>query len=304
MAMGKVDVSMNAGEIPIRTFGASGLRVPAIGLGAGPLGDAALDERDVESLVLRALERGVTLFDTARSYFLSEERLGRILEGRPGAILSTKVGYGVEGHADWTGACVAAGIDRALRVLRRDHVEIVHLHSCPASVLAREDVLRALDDAKSAGKIGVAAYSGEEEDLDAAIETGRFGAVQISISLCDQRSLHTRASKLAGLGVIAKRAIANAPWRYESRPDAHDVGEYWDRFRALELGSFGMSFSELSLRFAAFSAPVSTALIGTRSIAHLDVSIDAIARGPLPDVIRAAIEERWRAVAHEWRGVI
>lgn len=90
--------------IEARPLGRTGLEVSAIGLGCGPLGAPGLTERDAEALVDAALALGITLFDTAPSYGPSEERLGRTLERhRDRVVLSTKVGYGVDGVPDWTG---------------------------------------------------------------------------------------------------------------------------------------------------------------------------------------------------------
>lgn len=60
-----------------RTLGATRLRTSALGLGAGPLGDPSLPEHEVVRLVHAAIDLGIRLVDTAPSYGLSEERLGR-----------------------------------------------------------------------------------------------------------------------------------------------------------------------------------------------------------------------------------
>jgi aryl-alcohol dehydrogenase-like predicted oxidoreductase len=84
-----------------RPFGRTGLTVPSLGFGAGHVGDPALAEAEVERLLHGALDLGVTLIDTARSYGLSEERIGRHLAGRRDEfILSTKIGYGIPGYED------------------------------------------------------------------------------------------------------------------------------------------------------------------------------------------------------------
>ena len=76
-----------------RPFGDTGLTVPVLGFGAGGIGDPALSERDAETLLNSVLDLGVGLIDTARSYGLSEERIGRHLARRRGDfVLSTKVG--------------------------------------------------------------------------------------------------------------------------------------------------------------------------------------------------------------------
>jgi len=110
--------------------------VSRLGLGTGSLGDPAQSDAEVDRLLGTALDLGITLFDTARSYGLSEERLGRFLRGRrDGVVLSTKVGYGVDGVPDWTPECIRKGIDRALGLLQTGVIDLVHLHSCPQGTL-------------------------------------------------------------------------------------------------------------------------------------------------------------------------
>ena len=82
----------------MRPLGRTGLSVFPVGLGAGALGDPSLGEAEAERLLLGALDLGVNLIDTAPSYGLSEERIGRILGARRAqVVLSTKGGYGVPG---------------------------------------------------------------------------------------------------------------------------------------------------------------------------------------------------------------
>ncbi|MBC7976941.1 MAG: aldo/keto reductase, partial [Myxococcales bacterium] len=176
-------------QLEARPFGRTGLSVSALGLGAGEIGDAALDERDVETLLRTAVDCGVTLFDTARSYGESEARIGRFLAPvRDQVVLSTKIGYGVEGVADWTGECIRRGVDQALARMATDRIEIVHLHSCPIEILERGEVIAALHEARAAGKLRCAAYSGDNEALAWAAASGHFDSLQMSFSVCDQRA--------------------------------------------------------------------------------------------------------------------
>jgi aryl-alcohol dehydrogenase-like predicted oxidoreductase len=211
-----------------RSLGATGLRVSPVGFGAGSIGEESTSEAEVDQLLGAALDAGVTLVDTARSYGLSEERLGRLLEGRrERVVLSTKVGYGTPGIPDWTAPCIEAGVDAALRRLRTDWIDVVHLHSCGLDVLQRGEVVDALHRAVAAGKVRVAAYSGENEALQWAVESGAFGSIQCSVSVVDQTVLGgaVAQARARGLGVLAKRALGNAPWRFATRPEAEDVAE-------------------------------------------------------------------------------
>ena len=290
----------------LRDFGTTGLQVSALGYGAGHIGDPALSEAEVERLLGAVLDAGVTLIDTARGYGLSEERVGRHLRHRRDAfVLSTKVGYGVEGFEDWTGPCVAAGIDLALRLLQTDRIDLAHLHSCDAATLRRDDVLRALEDAVQAGKVRVPAYSGDNHDLAAAIDTHRFGGVQASINVCDQHALihHLHRAKEQGLGVIAKRPVANAPWRFEQRPVGHYGEPYWARWRAMGLDDLGVEPRELALRFVAWTWGVDSCIVGTTNIDHLRANADVIDRGPLPDDVVSEVRRRFQEAEQGWVGL-
>ncbi|MDQ1241734.1 MAG: hypothetical protein QG550_985, partial [Pseudomonadota bacterium] len=108
-----------------RSFGQTGLAVPILGFGAMQAGDPALAEDAAARLLNHALDIGLTLIDTARSYGLSEERIGRHLARRRDEfVLSTKVGYGIAGVPDWTYDCVVAGVDAARDRLRTDVIDI------------------------------------------------------------------------------------------------------------------------------------------------------------------------------------
>jgi aryl-alcohol dehydrogenase-like predicted oxidoreductase len=101
----------------------TGLTTSILGLGGGRICSDNVSGADVDRLAGAALDAGVTLIDTARSYGLSEERLGRALAGRrEGLLLSTKVGYGAPSVPDWTGEVITAGVDAALRRLRTDRL--------------------------------------------------------------------------------------------------------------------------------------------------------------------------------------
>jgi len=289
-----------------RPLGATGLTVSELALGAGPLGDDRIDDATAERLIRGALDLGVTLIDTAPSYGRSEARIGAGLRGlRSRVLISTKLGYGVPGIPDWTGPCITAGVDAALARLGTAWLDIAHLHSCPRHVLERGDVLDALEGAVRAGKVRVPAYSGDGDALAWAIDSGRFGVVQCSVSLADQRALDFAIPRAIqrGIAVLAKRPLANFAWRHDARPPEHDRGTYWDRLRTMGLPPPGVDPAEYALRFV-LAQPIAAALVGTTDLAHLRAAAAAAARGPLDDDAVAAAREAFRRHDQGWDGVI
>jgi aryl-alcohol dehydrogenase-like predicted oxidoreductase len=139
-----------------RRLGNTGMRVSAVGVGCNPFGnevDAAMAAR----IVHRALDLGVTYFDTADSYFngRSEEYLGRALQGRRGdAVIATKFGNPVE-----TGASAGASrrylieaCEASLRRLATDYIDVYQVHA-PDRATPLDETIRALDDLVRGGKV-------------------------------------------------------------------------------------------------------------------------------------------------------
>ena len=287
----------------------AGLRVSVLGFGAGQIGQTTndLDEREVSTLLHGALDLGVTLIDTARGYGASEERIGRHLGARRDEfVLSTKGGYGVDGVPDWTAASITQGVEAALGRLRTDRIDVFHLHSCPREILERGEVVRALDDAVQSGKVRVAAYSGENDALAWAVHAGAFGSLMCSVNLVDQRALDGAVAEAArrGLGVIAKRPLGNMCWRFRERPIGEYAEVYWERFQSLPARAPEDDWTNVALRFAAFAPGVSSAVVGTRSLAHLRQHVAAVAEGPLDPAQVAELRAWFRASDQGWEGQI
>ena len=292
-----------------RTLGQTGLNVSPLGFGAMHLNDERVSEQDAGRLLNQVLDLGVNLIDTARGYGLSEERIGRHLaHRRQDFVLSTKVGYGIEGVPDWSHACIMAGVDAALARMRCEVLDIVHLHSCPLHTLEQGEVITALEDCKRAGKLRVVAYSGDNAELDWAIQSRRFGSVQTSISVCDQVNLTQwlPALEQANMGVIAKRPLAGAVWRMSTRPEAHAEGAYWDRWQAMALEQAvpQADWNELALRFTAHLPGVTSSIVGTAKLAHFEQNLAAVAKGPLPDAQRALMRAAFLRHECAWGGLV
>lgn len=291
----------------LRSLGTSGPDVSPLGLGAGAIGDASLSDRDADMLLSAALDLGITFFDTARSYGASEERIGRWYarlepSKRARVVLSTKTGYGTPGLDDWTPACATRGVDDALARLHADVIDVVHLHSCPRHVLEHGGVIEPLERARDAGKIRLVAYSGENDALAWSASSKRFGALQCSVNLFDQRGL--AIARTGGAAIIAKRALANVPWRFERRPHGDYAETYWERMQAMSLDRGDLTWPELAIRFAAFAVGVSTALVGTTKLANLERNVGAVERGPLPEETVREIHAAFEHHGQDWGGEI
>lgn len=283
-----------------RNFGNTGLKVSALGFGAGQIGDYNVPEKQVEHLLNGALDLGINLIDTARGYYASEERVGKYISHRRSEfILSTKVGYGIEGFHDWTYDIIIAGVDDALRILRTDYIDIVHLHSCSLDILQNGEVIDALNKTVENGKVSIAAYSGENEELKFAVDSNLFSSIMTSVNICDQVDIDNsiKAAKVKKMGVIAKRPLANALWRFAERPYGNYAETYWLRWKEMNLPEQN-DWQDIFIRFSAFTNGVDSAIIGTTKIDHLKQSIRSIEKGPLPEdifnTIRKSFNQSWR----------
>jgi aryl-alcohol dehydrogenase-like predicted oxidoreductase len=284
-----------------RKFGQTGLSVSIIGLGAGQIGAEEVTEAAAAEVLNGALDLGVTLIDTAASYGMSEERIGRHLGRRRGEfVLSTKGGSGIDGQQDWSSGSVVAGIDQSLRRTRSERLDIYFLHSCPVEVLRRGDLQDAVDAAVAAGKVGVAGYSGDNEHLGFALHSGRFAAIETSVNIVDQWNLRNVVGRNPALGVIAKRPIANAPWRFAELPSGNYAELYWQRLRELALDPGELGWAEFALRFTAYAPGVHAAITGTAKLTNLRRNVEAASQGPLPDAALNGIHQAWQRVGTDW----
>lgn len=284
------------------SFGSTGLVVSTVGLGAGQVGYGGMSDADAAAVLNSALDLGITLIDTAHCYGDSEERIGRHLAHRRDEyVLSSKCGHAIDGHEDWTPAIIRPGVEDSLRRLRTECIDIMHLHSCDARFLEDGSLADELDALSREGKIRVVAYSGDNEHLAAAVASNRFASIETTINIADQHNLRATVSDAAaaGLGIIAKRPLANGMWRHAERPDGEYGDYYWDRLRQLAYET-DLDMGEFALRFAAFAPGVCSAIVGTTNPDNLAKAVDAAGAGPLPDDVLAHIAERWHAVSDGW----
>jgi aryl-alcohol dehydrogenase-like predicted oxidoreductase len=141
-----------------KRVGQSGLRVSIAGLGCNNFG-MRCDETESRAIVEAALDAGIVLFDTARSYGggLSEQYLGRALEGhRDEVVIATKFASPWEPDLGYVARAsrqnVLTSVERSLRALRTDYIDLLMLH-VPNPEVPIDETLAALEDLKTQGKV-------------------------------------------------------------------------------------------------------------------------------------------------------
>lgn len=295
-----------------RALGKTGLQVSVLGFGGSEIGYEGASLRTVEALLGAALDAGLNVIDTAECYFESERLIGRAVAHRRSEYhLFTKCGHDQGlGLPEWTPRLVEASVERSLRLLRTDRVDLLQLHSCDETVLRKGELIAAVERLKSAGKARFVGYSGDGKDALAAVRTGRFDALQISVSVADQEAIDLvlPEARARGLGVIAKRPVANAAWRTGKRPANAYHHAYWERLAKLDYpflraplpGSIGTA-----LRFTLSVPGVATALVGTKTPGRFGENAALLGPGPLPKGEYDEIRARWTAVAPAgWTGQV
>jgi aryl-alcohol dehydrogenase-like predicted oxidoreductase len=212
-----------------RTLGSTAVTVSAIGFGGWVLGTSwwgTLTVEEGRELVRRALDRGITFFDTADSYGddgISETLLADALAGVPrGAyVLGTKFGYDItqprnaHGHSErpqrWDAEFIRDACEASLRRLRTDCIDVYEMHNPRMDAIDSDEAFAALESLRSAGKIrtfGVAlgpAIGWEEEGVRALRER-RVQVLQTVYNVLEQdpgrRFLDEAAA--VGAGVLAR----------------------------------------------------------------------------------------------------
>jgi hypothetical protein len=119
--------------------------------------------------------------------------------------------------------------------------------------------------------------------LNQAMPTSAALGAGASLNLCDQRIIDSTLPAMKDKRFIAKRCVANHPWRFAERPVGDYCEEYWTRWQAMGLNNRGLEWGEISLRLALFVDGVSSAIGGTASAAHLQHSLAWAAKGPLDE---------------------
>ncbi len=298
-----------------RTLGKTGIEVTRLGFGGARIGLDHATQDQANDLLNGLLDSGINFIDTASGYLESERMIGEAIAGRrkefflesktpcrrkwPTTSTDGAGGFG----PTWSKESSTAAIDGSLRDLRTDYLDIVLLHSCDAATLRQGDAVQALMEAREAGKTRHVGYSGDGDNALAAIEMGVFEVLQTSCNVVDQSGLDMviPAAQAAGMGVVAKRPIANAAFAKDASPYGY-ADEYWSRTRSLVVPEGAPEDRlELSLRFTFSMDGIDTAIVGTTLREHALSNIALVEKGPLPVSVVDDLRRQFAEHGEGWR---
>jgi aryl-alcohol dehydrogenase-like predicted oxidoreductase len=289
------------------TLGRTGLRVSVAGLGCGGNSRIGLgsgkSEAESIALVRAALDLGVNIFDTAPAYG-TEALLGKALRGVPRerVVIATKASWG-----RLSPDRVVASLDRSLRQLGTDYIDVFQLHGVSAAtyVHARDVIAPALLRQRDKGKLRflglteAASSDAEHRMIERAVGDGIWDTVMVAFHMLHQNARErvfplTRQHRVGTLLMFAVRNIFSQPARLRaSLRDLAAAGEVpqWlaeaeDPLGFLVHDGGATSVIDAAYCFVRHEPGVDLVLFGTGEIDHLRNNVASLLAPPLPEADR------------------
>jgi len=308
-----------------RIFGRSGMRLSVLGFGCGAVGGLMVrgDPLDQERTIARAIGAGVNYFDTAVQYGNgeSEKNLGRILQQLrpPDAVVGTKVRLPSASFGHIADA-VATSLEHSLIRLRRDRVDIFHLHNAITEAGGGEtlsvqqvlgEVVPAFQRLRQQGKIRFLGLTAIGDTAALYRVIGAFDSAQVVYNMLNpsagtelppnypaqdygQLFEHTRQAGVGvvGIRVLAGGALSGSTERHPiASPPPEPIGSALSceadvrrarRLMPIVQEGFAASLTEAATRFAISHPAIGTILIGIAASHQFENALAAVERGPLP----------------------
>lgn len=311
-----------------RRFGKLSVSVSEIGFGAWQIGSAWGDvsEDDGKAALNAALDAGMTFIDTADVYGdgRSEKIVAEVLKTRSGSkpFVATKAGRRLNPHtADgYNKRNLEAFIDRSLKYLQVDSLDLVQLHCPPMEALYRPELFAGLDELQQEGKIKSYGVSVEKvEEALKAIEYPGVVSIQIIYNIFRQRpaELFFKEAKRRNVAVIARVPLASGLLtgkitsdskfaaddhrNFNRHGEAFDVGETFAGvpldvgLKAVDelkkLVPQGASMAQFALRWILMNDAVTVVIPGARNAQQARANAEAADLHPLSDETMAAARE-------------
>jgi len=323
-----------------RELGSTGWNISAISFGAWAIGGDAWGRTDDDQSVAalhRAIDLGVNFIDTADVYGdgHSERLVGKVVRERPGdtVVVATKAGRRLSPHtaAGYNRANLTAFVERSLKNLGTEALDLLQLHCPPPPVYQSTEVFGILDDLVKAGKLKFYGVSVETvAEAMRAIEWPGVQSVQIIFNLFRLKPADRffAAAAAKRVGILARVPLASGLLTGRLKPDtsfpaedhrnynrhgeAFDVGEtfsgvdYAEGLRAAQelspLVPAGATLAQLALRWILMFREVTAAIPGARDSEQVEANVGAAALPPLSAAAmaeaRAVYDRHFRAAIH------
>jgi D-threo-aldose 1-dehydrogenase len=298
----------SANSLPLRPFGQTDLRVTPLCVGCAPLGDmpetfAYSVTEDAALATLRAAFAGpINFADTAASYGdgESERRIGlalRELGGLPdGYVLGTKADRDLN-TGDFSGEQIKRSVERSLRLLGLDQLQIVFLHDPEhttfENAMSRGGPVEVLHQLKDQGLIKHIGVAGGPTEMEIRyVETGAFEALMTHnrytllnrsaaplLDIAAQRGLAVINAAPYGSGILAKGPDAYARYAYQDAP-----AEMVERTRrmAAVCAEYGVPLAAAALQFSLRDPRITSTVVGMSRAERIAQTLD-LARQTVPD---------------------
>jgi aryl-alcohol dehydrogenase-like predicted oxidoreductase len=297
--------------VPRRPLGKTGLKLTELTLGTWGLsgdGYGPVDEREQERVLDRALDVGIETIETADAYGAGrmEQLVGRAIARRGDE--GDRVVVVTKGGTDRTtspprkrfdAAYLRESVDRSLRRLGRDRIEVYLLHNPRAEVFATSEAVDTLLALKAAGKIGHWGVSAGDVAVGRTALRKGAEAIELAYNLVHSTDLHRLAGEImvSGAGVLARSTLAYGllvgHWRADrdfgpgdhrahrwSKPELARRLEQLTALRFL-INRDVVTMRAAAVRFVLANQMVSTAVLGPRSTTQLEELVREVGAGPV-----------------------
>lgn len=274
------------------------LEISELGFGCGGFwGLPMFSESKAESLVLSAIEQGITFFDTGPNYSQAnaEPRLGRILKNvnKDSLIIGTKVGSKYQNgrhYKDLSLNGMIESVENSIRNLGVESLPLLQIHS-PLPEDLTDGLLNNILKIKDKGLARNIGVSGDGEVMEWAINSNVFDTVMLTYNIIHQEPIELiKKAKEKGIGVLVKSPMAHGLYNNDIFK-IRKLSDVWYLLRVLKNYRYdliqgrrykfinkldGWKGSEVALNYVLQEDAVSCAIIGTTNLNHLQENIKAV----------------------------
>jgi aryl-alcohol dehydrogenase-like predicted oxidoreductase len=308
-----------------RKLGKTNFKVSEVSLGAWQIGGSwgNVSDEDAERVVHAAIDNGINFIDTADVYGdgRSERFVAKVLsETKEQVFVATKAGRRLQPHTvdGYNRANLTAFVERSLKNLRRETLDLVQLHCPPIGVYYEPEVFAALDELKQAGKILYYGVSVEKvEEALKAIEYPAVATVQIIFNIFRQRpkDLFFPLAQQRDVGILVRLPLSSGllsgkisrhtSFAADDHRSYNRLGEQFDRGETFSGVDFdvaldaveeirrvlpdGISMANFALRWILDHEAVSCVIPGARNERQVAQNVAASALPPLTAEQMAAL---------------